>query len=161
MGIRSARHTDLTSTRAALAPTHHVYPVPVPNVVCYGPFLTADQEGVHGTRFSRAWVEVNLSFDAITPVGNDRTRSGMPKLKPTVTGKFRSMVDFRPWSSEDSRSRLDLWVPPQPTGCLPTITMKTISTRSKLNMRPCRGRRYRLDDRQVLARGRSRALTHG
>jgi len=106
------------------ADTSHVYPVPVPYVVYNGPFLTADQEGVHGTLFSRPWVEVNLSFDATTPVSNGRVRSGMPELKPTV--EFGGMVDFHLWRSEDSRIRLDLWVPlrqaftlqgpPQPIG---------------------------------------------
>ena len=68
------------------ANSSHVFPVPVPYVVYNGPFLKADHEGVHGTLFNRPWVELKLSFDATLPVSNDRTRSGMTQLKPTVEG---------------------------------------------------------------------------
>ena len=66
------------------ADTSHVYPVPVPYVAYNGPILKADQEGVRGFLFDRKWVEVNLSGDFTMPVSNDRTRSGMPQLKPTI-----------------------------------------------------------------------------
>ncbi len=94
------------------ADTSHVYPVPVPYVAYNGPILKADQEGVRGFLFDRRWVEVNLSGDFTMPVSNDRTRSGMPQLKPTVEAGV--MVDFHLWRSEDSRIKLDLRVPVRP-----------------------------------------------
>ncbi len=106
------------------ADTSHVYPVPVPYLAYNGPILKADQEGVRGFLFDRKWVEVNLSGDFTMPVSNDRTRSGMPQLKPTIEAGV--MVDFHLWRSDDSRVKLDLRVPvrqaftlqmpPQPIG---------------------------------------------
>ena len=91
------------------ADSTHVFPVPVPYFEYNGPFLKADQEGLHGSLFKQPWVELNLSADATMPVSNDRTRNGMTQLKPTVEAGIS--LDFHLWRSEDSRIKLDLRVP--------------------------------------------------
>ncbi|MGC1389234.1 MAG: MipA/OmpV family protein [Steroidobacteraceae bacterium] len=106
------------------ANTSHVFPVPVPYLVYNGPFLKADKDGLHGLLFSRPWVELNLSFDATMPVSDDRTRSDMPELKPTVEAGLS--LDFHLWRNDDGRTKIDFKVPvrqaftiqspPQPIG---------------------------------------------
>jgi len=91
------------------ANSSHVFPVPVPYVLYNGPIWRADLEGVRGRLFNRPWVELNLSFDESLPVSNDRTRSGMPELKPTI--ELGASLDFHVWRSEDSRIKLDFKVP--------------------------------------------------
>jgi MipA family protein len=91
------------------ANSSHVFPVPVPYLVYNGPFVKADQEGVRGALFTRPWVDLNLSFDATLPVSNDRTRNGMPELKPTVEAGIS--LDLHVWRSDDSRIKLDVRVP--------------------------------------------------
>jgi MipA family protein len=91
------------------ADSSHVWPVPIPYISYNGPFLKADQEGLHGALFHRKWVELNLSWDATTPVSNDRTRNGTPELKPTMEGGVS--LDFHLWRSDDARMKLDFKVP--------------------------------------------------
>jgi outer membrane protein len=80
------------------ANSSHVYPVPVPYLLYNGTFLKTDRDGVHARLFNQDWVELKLSFNATTPVGNDRTRSGMPELRPTVEGGIS--LDFHLWQSD-------------------------------------------------------------
>jgi MipA family protein len=91
------------------ANSSHVYPVPVPYVLYNGTFLKTDRDGVHARLFNQEWVELKLSFNATTPVGNDRTRSGMPELRPTVEGGVS--LDFHLWQSDDARVKWDLRMP--------------------------------------------------
>ena len=91
------------------AGSSHVYPVPVPYLVYNGPFLKADKDGLHGALFRQRWVELNLSFDATTPVSNDRTRSGLTDLRPTVEAGLS--LDFHLWRSDDKRFKLDFKIP--------------------------------------------------
>ena len=87
----------------------HVFPVPVPYLIYNGPFLKADHNGVRGALFSNSWLDVNLSVDATLPVSNDRTRSGMTQLKPTM--EIGASLDLHLWRSADGRSHLDFKVP--------------------------------------------------
>ena len=64
--------------------TTHAYPLPLPYILYNGKFLKANRDGMRGTLFNQDRFELNLSFDATTPVRNDRERSGMPDLKSTV-----------------------------------------------------------------------------
>ena len=57
------------------ANSSHAYPVPVPYVLYNGTFLKTDRDGVHARLFNQDWVELKMSFNATTPVDNDRTRS--------------------------------------------------------------------------------------
>ena len=91
------------------ADSSHVYPVPVPYVLYNGDILKTDRDGVHASLFNRKWVELKLSFNATTPVSNDRTRSGMPQLRPTAEAGVS--LDFHLWQSDDSRAKLDLRMP--------------------------------------------------
>jgi outer membrane protein len=89
--------------------TTHVYPLPVPYVVYNGTFLKADREGVRGTLFNQDRVELNLSFNATTPVHSDRERDGMPDLKSTL--EFGPSLDLHLLRSDDARVKLDLRMP--------------------------------------------------
>jgi outer membrane scaffolding protein for murein synthesis (MipA/OmpV family) len=91
------------------ANSSHVYPVPVPYLLYNGTFLKTDRDGVHARLFNQDWVELKLSVNATTPVGNDRTRSGMPELRPTVEGGIS--LDFHLWQSDDARAKWDLRMP--------------------------------------------------
>jgi outer membrane protein len=91
------------------ADSTHVYPVPVPYVVYNGPFLKADRDGVRGTLFNQDWVELNLSANATTPVRNDRERSGMPDLKPTV--ELGPALNLHLLRTADARVKLDFRMP--------------------------------------------------
>ena len=84
------------------ANSSHVYPVPVPYLLYNGTFLKTDRDGVHARLFNQDWVELKLSFNATTPVGNDRTRSGMPELRPTLEGGIS--FDFHLLQSDDARA---------------------------------------------------------
>ena len=64
--------------------TVHGLPLPLPYILYNGKFLKANRDGIRGTLFNQDRFELNLSFDATTPVRNGRERSGMPDLKPTV-----------------------------------------------------------------------------
>ena len=57
------------------ANTMHVYPLPLPYFVYRGDFLKADREGVRGKLFNQNRIELNLSFNATTPVRNDSARA--------------------------------------------------------------------------------------
>jgi outer membrane scaffolding protein for murein synthesis (MipA/OmpV family) len=91
------------------ANSSHAYPVPVPYALYNGTFLKTDRDGVHARLFNQDWVELKMSFNATTPVNNDRTRSGMPQLRPTVEGGVS--LDFHLWESGDARAKLDLRMP--------------------------------------------------
>jgi outer membrane scaffolding protein for murein synthesis (MipA/OmpV family) len=91
------------------ASSSHVYPVPVPYVLYNGSFLKTDRDGVHARLFDQEWVELKLSFNATTPVRNDRARSGMPELRPTVEAGVS--LDFHLWKSGDDRVKLDFRIP--------------------------------------------------
>ena len=91
------------------ADSSHVYPVPVPYVLYNGTFLKTDRDGVHARLFDQDWVQLKLSFNATTPVSNDRTRSGMPDLRPTVEAGIS--LDFHLWQSGDARVKWDLRMP--------------------------------------------------
>ena len=91
------------------AGSSHVYPVPIPYLIYNGPFLKADKNGLHGALFHQPWVELSLSFDATTPVSNDRTRSGLTDLRPTVEAGLE--LDFHLWRSDDNRFKLEFKIP--------------------------------------------------
>jgi outer membrane protein len=91
------------------ANSSHVFPAPVPYVNYNGPFLKADREGLHGALVHEKLVELTLSFDAAPPASNDRTRSGMTQLKPTVEAGVS--LDFHVWRSDDDRMKIVLKVP--------------------------------------------------
>jgi outer membrane scaffolding protein for murein synthesis (MipA/OmpV family) len=104
LGIGALGYSDYRG-----ADSSHVFPVPVPYVSYNGPFLSADREGLHGFLFHQKVVALSLSFDAAPPAGNDRTRSGMTQLKPTVEAGFS--LDFHLWRSDDGRMKLDFKIP--------------------------------------------------
>jgi outer membrane scaffolding protein for murein synthesis (MipA/OmpV family) len=87
----------------------HVYPVPVPYIIYNGDILKADRDGLHASLFHYPLAELKLSFNATAPVSNDRTRSGMPQLKPTV--EAGATLDFHLWRSDDQKIRWDLRMP--------------------------------------------------
>lgn len=89
--------------------TTHAYPVPVPYLLYNGEFLQADKDGVRGKLLNQDWIEINLSFDATTPVRNDAARSGMPDLKTTV--QAGPSVNIHLYRSDDKRVKLDLRMP--------------------------------------------------
>lgn len=89
--------------------TTHGYPVLVPYVLYNGKFLQADRDGVRGKLLNQEWVEINLSFGATVPVRNDRERSGMPDLKPTV--EIGPSVNLHLFRSEDAKVKVDLRMP--------------------------------------------------
>jgi outer membrane scaffolding protein for murein synthesis (MipA/OmpV family) len=91
------------------ADSSHAYPVPVPYLVYNGAFLRSDRAGLHGNLFKQPWVDIRLSFNATTPVSNDRTRSGMPQLRPTLEAGVS--LDFHLWQSGDERVKWDLRMP--------------------------------------------------
>jgi len=87
----------------------HAYPLPIPYVVYHGKFLKSDREGVRGTLFDQDRVELNLSFNATTPVRNDRERNGMPDLKSTV--ELGPSLELHLLRSDDARIKFDLRMP--------------------------------------------------
>jgi outer membrane protein len=89
--------------------TAHAYPLPLPYILYNGKFLKANRDGIRGTLVDQDRFELNLSFDATTPVRNDRARSGMPDLKSTV--ELGPSFDFHLLRSEDARVKLDLRMP--------------------------------------------------
>src|SRR5579871_7007799 len=89
--------------------TTHGYPVPVPYLLYNGRFLQADKDGVRGKLLNQDWIEINLSFDATTPVRNDAARNGMPDLKTTV--QAGPAVNIHLYRSDDKRVKLDLRMP--------------------------------------------------
>jgi MipA family protein len=89
--------------------TSHVYPLPIPYLVYNGKFLKADREGVRGTLFNQDRIELNLSFNATTPVRNDHERNGMPDLKSTV--EAGPSLDLHLLRSDDARVKFDLRMP--------------------------------------------------
>ncbi len=91
------------------ANSSHVFPVPVPYLLYNGPLLKTDRDGVYARLFDQNWAQIKLSFNATTPVGNDRTRSGMPELRPTV--EVGMSLDFHLWQSEDARAKWELRLP--------------------------------------------------
>ncbi len=89
--------------------TAHGYPLPLPYLLYNGKFLKANRDGIRGTLFNQDRLELNLSFDATTPVRNDRERSGMPDLKSTV--ELGPSLDLHLMRSADARVKLDLRMP--------------------------------------------------
>jgi outer membrane protein len=89
--------------------TAHAYPLPLPYLLYNGTFLKANRDGIRGTLFNQDRLELNISFDATTPVRNDRERSGMPDLKPTV--ELGPSFDLHLMRSVDARVKLDLRMP--------------------------------------------------
>ncbi len=89
--------------------TTHAYPLPIPYILYNGKFLKANRDGIRGTLFNQDRFELNLSFDATTPVRNDHVRYGMPDLKSTV--ELGPSFDLHLMRSEDARVKLDLRVP--------------------------------------------------
>jgi outer membrane scaffolding protein for murein synthesis (MipA/OmpV family) len=89
--------------------TAHGYPLPLPYLLYNGKFLKANRDGIRGTLFNQDRFELNLSFDATTPVRSDRERSGMPDLKSTV--ELGPAVDLHLMRSDDARLKLDLRMP--------------------------------------------------
>ena len=73
LGIGALGYNDYRGANSA-----HAYPIPVPYFLYNGAVLKTDRDGVHAALFRQPWAEVKLSFNATTPVSNDRTRSGMP-----------------------------------------------------------------------------------
>jgi MipA family protein len=89
--------------------TSHGYPVPFPYISYNGKFLKANRDGIRGTLFNQDLFELNLSFDATTPVRNDRERSGMPDLKSTV--ELGPSFDLHLMRTDDRKVKLDLRMP--------------------------------------------------
>jgi MipA family protein len=89
--------------------TAHGYPLPLPYLLYNGKFLKANRDGIRGTLFNQDRFELNLSFDATTPVRNDHVRYGMPDLKSTV--ELGPSFDLHLMRSGDRRVKLDLRMP--------------------------------------------------
>jgi MipA family protein len=89
--------------------TAHGYPLPLPYILYNGRFLKANRDGIRGTLVSQDRFELNLSFDATTPVRSDRVRSGMPDLKSTV--ELGPSFDLHLMRSDDVGVKLDLRMP--------------------------------------------------
>jgi outer membrane scaffolding protein for murein synthesis (MipA/OmpV family) len=89
--------------------TAHGYPLPLAYLLYNGKFLKANRDGIRGTLFNQDRFELNLSFDATTPVRSDRERSGMPDLKSTV--ELGPSFDVHLMRSADHRVKLDLRMP--------------------------------------------------
>jgi outer membrane protein len=89
--------------------TAHGYPLPLPYVLYNGRFLKANRDGIRGTLLHQDRFELNLSFDATTPVRNDRVRNAMPDLKPTV--ELGPSFDLHLMRSADAGVKLDLRMP--------------------------------------------------
>jgi outer membrane scaffolding protein for murein synthesis (MipA/OmpV family) len=89
--------------------TAHAYPLPIPYIVYNGTFLKANRDGIRGTLFNQDRFEFNVSFDATTPVRNDRERSGMPDLRSTV--ELGPSFDVHLMRSDDAKVKLDLRMP--------------------------------------------------
>jgi outer membrane protein len=104
MGIGAIAFEDYRGSN-----TTHSYPVPVPYVLYNGKFLQADKDGVRGKLLNQDWIEINLSFDATTPVRNDAARNGMPDLKTTV--QAGPAVNIHLYRSDDRGVKLDLRMP--------------------------------------------------
>jgi outer membrane protein len=89
--------------------TAHGYPLPLAYILYNGKFLKANRDGIRGTLFNQDRFELNLSFDATTPVRSDRERSGMPDLKSTV--ELGPSFDLHLMRSADRKVKLDLRMP--------------------------------------------------
>lgn len=89
--------------------TTHAYPLPLPYILYNGKFLKANRDGIRGTLFNQDRFELNLSFDATTPVRNDHVRYGMPDLRSTV--ELGPSFDLHLMRSDDARVKLDLRMP--------------------------------------------------
>jgi outer membrane scaffolding protein for murein synthesis (MipA/OmpV family) len=89
--------------------TAHAYPLPLPYFLYNGKFLKANRDGIRGTLLDQDRFELNLSFDATTPVRNDRERSGMPDLKSTV--ELGPSFDFHLLRDDAAGVKLDLRMP--------------------------------------------------
>ena len=77
-----------------------------------------------------------MSFDATTPVRNDRERSGMPDLKPTV--ELGPSFDLHLFRSDDGAMKLDLRMPLRAALTVeasPRIIGWTFSPRLNLDLR--------------------------
>ena len=116
--------------------TAHAYPLPLPYILYNGKFLKANRDGIRGTLFNQDRFELNLSFDATTPVRNDRERSGMPDLKSTV--ELGPSLDLHLMRSADARVKLDIRLPVRSALTVeasPTIIGWTFTPRLALDVR--------------------------
>lgn len=106
LGIGALRFPDYRGSDEA-----KVYPVPVPYFVYRGDFFKADKDGVRGELFDHRYAELTISLNATIPVSSDdnRARSGMPDLKPTV--EIGPSLDLHLWRSGDERMKFDLVMP--------------------------------------------------
>ena len=89
--------------------TTHAYPLPLPYILYNGKFLKANRDGIRGTLFNQDRLELNISFDATTPVRNDHVRFRMPDLKSTV--ELGPSFDLHLMRSDDAKVKLDLRMP--------------------------------------------------
>jgi outer membrane protein len=89
--------------------TTHLYPVPVPYLIYRGTYFKSDRDGIRGLFLSQERVELNLSFNATTPVHNDSARAGMPDLRSTV--EIGPQLYVHLWKSTEERVKLDLRLP--------------------------------------------------
>ena len=94
--------------------TAHAYALPLPYILYNGKFLKANRDGMRGTLLNQDRFELNLSFDATTPVRSDRERSGMPDLRSTV--ELGPSFDLHLMRSDDRESETGL-AQPRARGC--------------------------------------------
>jgi outer membrane protein len=87
------------------------YALPVPYLIYRGDRIRADREGLRGILLDSERLTLNISVNGTLPVSdeNNRTRSGMGDLQPTV--EIGPSLDLRLWHSPDGRSELDLRLP--------------------------------------------------
>jgi len=80
-GVAYARLPDYRGADEA-----HGYVLPFPYFVYRGEFLKSDREGVRAEFFESRYLELDFSVGATVPVRSkdNRTRAGMPDLRPTV-----------------------------------------------------------------------------
>lgn len=91
------------------ADSAHALPLPVPYFVYRGKYLQADRDGMNSRLFNREYAELRLSLNATPPVSQSPTRSGMPKLRPTI--EAGPSLDLHLWRSADSKVKLALNLP--------------------------------------------------
>jgi MipA family protein len=85
--------------------------LPLPYFVYRGEFLKADRNSVRGLFFKNERVEVNVSLNGSVPVRSkdNRARSGMPDLDPTL--ELGPSLNLALLQSGDKRKKLELRLP--------------------------------------------------
>ncbi len=89
----------------------HNYILPLPYVIYRGEWLRADRNGARALLLSTDYVDLDVSVAATLPASSDdnRARSGMPDLRPTVeVGPNARIGLFR---TADRRAQLELHLP--------------------------------------------------